>query len=165
MKALDKSITCQIKWLINGRALKKQEFVSTSYLNRGQERNLAHPDFHKFPIEIHLSRDLFLEIFAHAYDPFVAGEKEEDPYEWDQFEVFDRLRCLSYPDLEVLYQDHKDLLTLTVLELETDFSDLIAMERESESEISVYLHLWKHCIIEKEQVCIQGLALSAQALD
>lgn len=165
MKALDKSITCQIKWIINGRARKAEEFVSTTYMNRGQQRNLDNPDFHSFPIEISLSKGLFIEIFAHAYDPFVAEEKEEDPYEWDQFEVFDRLRRLSYPELPILYANHKDLLALTLLELEHDFSDLIAMERDPESEISIYLHLWQHCIIEEDSVRIQGVALSSQDLD
>ena len=165
MKALDHSITCGIKWMIKGRELGDHEFISTSYMNRGQKRNLDNPDFHKYPLEIHLSKELFLEIFAHAYDPFVAGEKEEDPYEWGQFEVFDKLRRLSYPELRILYEEHKDLLASTLLELETDFSDLIAMDRKANAEISIYLHLWQKCIIEENQVVIQGLGLSAQVLD
>ncbi|MEL6251325.1 MAG: hypothetical protein AAFR87_04875 [Bacteroidota bacterium] len=165
MKALDTSITCLIKWTINGRELKETEFVSTSYMNRGQQRNLDNPDFHKYPIEIWLKKDLFLKIFTHAYDPFVVEEKKEDPYEWGQFEVFDRLRRMSYPNLKDLFEDHKELVALSFLELETDFSDLIAMKRKAESEVSIYLHLWQNCIIEEESVTIQGLALSSQVLE
>lgn len=151
----------QVRWRIDGRDVGPDAWIGTSYLNRGQDRNLRIEGVRLVGLEIRVPRRAFEALFSLAYDPLAREEREDTGYAPGEDDAADRLRALGFPSFPDLLAAEPGFAFRLVLAWETELLDLLSMDEGPWRADNFFVHELTSARIDGDDVVLRGTALAS----
>ncbi|HEX2205319.1 MAG TPA: hypothetical protein VHG91_18565 [Longimicrobium sp.] len=131
-------MTRSVRWRVDGRDLGPDDTISTSYMNRGQDRNLRAEGMRPCDFEVRIARADFDRLWALCAEALGEGEEDSPP--------------LSLPA-------DPERAARWVLDAETELLELLYVDEGEWKARHFFVHELTEAGIGPEEVVLRGVAL------
>lgn len=150
-----------VRWIVDGRDLADDFWVCTSYMNRGQERNLRGEGITPRALQVRISRPAFERMMEPFYGQWAREEWDDTKDDVDADSASGRVRALDFPPFAELLAEHADAALAWVVEWEVDVMERLWTDEGAWKTDAYFVHEITSARLDGGDVVLEGVALHA----
>lgn len=155
------SLVNQIRWTIDSKPVSMDDtWISTSYMNRGQERNISDPGLLK-QVSVIITEDAFVDIIAPLFEEVRKEEENEAEYNEGEYWVADMFRKYNFEPFPQVWDQSRESITRFALEFESELLDALWVEASEWKDHNYYMHELNGYKLHKNEIEFTGTAIYA----